>query len=96
MRKSLFWLLSITTLEQWSLDEWDIDEVTFPYLNTTSANFQQDPYSHLEDYRRHGNKYINTTSSISIRLYIGLKDLIILFRLVFLLHLSFRMSMCSW
>ena len=45
-----FGLLSVTTLEQWGLDEWDIDKVTFSYLNITPANFQQDPYSHFEDY----------------------------------------------
>ena len=62
-----FGLLSVTTLEQWGLDEWDIAEVTFAYLNITSANFQQDPYSHFEVYHGYINKYINTTSSISIR-----------------------------
>ena len=29
--KSLFGLLSVTTLEQWGLDEWDIAQVTFAY-----------------------------------------------------------------
>ena len=33
------------------LDEGDIAEVTFVYLNITSANFQPDPYSHLAGYR---------------------------------------------
>ena len=51
MRKSFFLLLlSVNTLEQWGVDEWDIAEVTFPYLNTTSANFQQDNYSHFAGY----------------------------------------------
>ena len=65
--RAFFGLLSVTTLEQWGLDEWDIAEVTFAYQNITSANFQQDPYSHFEFYHGHINKYINTTSSISIR-----------------------------
>ena len=59
MGKSLFWLLSVTTLEQWGLDKWDIAEVTFVYLNITSANFQPDPYSHFAIYCTHINKYIN-------------------------------------
>ena len=67
MRKSLFGLLLITTLEQWGLDESDIAEVTFAYQNFASANFQQDPYSHLAAYCIHINKYINTTNSISTR-----------------------------
>ena len=63
-----FGLLSVTTLEQWGLDESDIAEVTFAYQNFIFANFQPDPYSHLAAYRLHLNKYINTTSSISIKL----------------------------
>ena len=43
-------------------------KVTFVYLNITSANFQQDPYSHFEDYLGHRNRRINTNCSISIRL----------------------------
>ena len=66
-RKSLFGLLSVTTLEQFGLDECDKDEVTFDYQNITSANFQQDPYSRFEDYCRHKNKYINIINSINIR-----------------------------
>ena len=62
-----FGLLSVTTLEQWGLDKSDIAEVTFTYQNFTSANFQQDLYSHLAAYIIHINKYINITSSISIR-----------------------------
>ena len=45
-----FELLSVTTLEQWGLDEWDIAKVTFAYLNIISANFQQDPYNHFTVY----------------------------------------------
>ena len=59
--KSLFFffflLLSITPLEQWGLDQWDIAEVTFTYLNITSAN-----YNHLAGYVRiytHTYNYIN-------------------------------------
>ena len=63
-------LLSVTTLEQWGLDEWEIDEVTFVYMNITPANFQLAPYSHLEDYRGHRNEHINTNCSISIRLLV--------------------------
>ena len=33
-------LLSVATLKQWGLDEGDIAEVTFAYLNITSANFR--------------------------------------------------------
>ena len=66
-----FGLLSVSTLEQWGLDErniaGDIAKVTFAYLNITSDNFQKDPYSHLAGYRAYINKYINTTSSISIK-----------------------------
>ena len=43
-------------------------EVTLAYQNIIFTNFQQDPYSHFAFYRVHINKYINTTSSISIRL----------------------------
>ena len=59
-------LLSVTTLEQWGLDEWDgTYKVTLTYQNITFTNFQQNPYSHFEFYRGgHTNKYINTTSSI--------------------------------
>ena len=39
--------------------EWDIAEITFPYQNITSANFQQGPYSHLSFYHGYINKYIN-------------------------------------
>ena len=53
MGRSLFWLLSVTTLEQWGLDRWDIVEVTLAYLNITSANFQPDPYSHFAGYCTH-------------------------------------------
>ena len=64
-----FGLLSVATLEQWGLDKGDIAEVTFTYLNTISANFQQDPYSCFAGYLTHTHiyKYINTTSYISIR-----------------------------
>ena len=62
-----FGLLTVTTLEKWGLDEWDIAKVTFSYLNIISAPFQQDPYSHFEDYCRHRNKHINTNCSVSIR-----------------------------
>ena len=40
-RAFFFLLLSVNTLEQWSVDEWDIAEVTFAYLNITSANFNR-------------------------------------------------------
>ena len=39
-KSHFFKLLSVTTLEQWGLDKWDIAEVTFAYLNIISANFQ--------------------------------------------------------
>ena len=51
-----FWLLSVTTLEQWGLDKWDIAEVTFTYLNIISANFQPDPYGHFTVYCIHINE----------------------------------------
>ena len=65
-----FWggLLSVTTLEQWGVDKWYIVQITLAYLNIISANFQPDPHSHFAGYRTHTNKYINTISSISIRL----------------------------
>ena len=64
------WLLSVTTLEQWGVDKRGIAEVSFAYLNIISANFQLDPHSHLAGYHTHINKYINTTSSISIRFFV--------------------------
>ena len=55
------------------------------YLNITSANFQQDPYRHFEDYRGH----INTNCSISIRyIYIYIYIYIYLSLLIFI-HLFF-------
>ena len=61
-----FFILSVTTLEQWGLDEWDIARL----LSLTRI-------SHLPIFNRilrairqvmvYINKYINTTSSISIR-----------------------------
>ena len=46
-----FRLLSVTTLEQWmGFGQMGHSEVTFPYLNIISANFQQNPYSHFAVY----------------------------------------------
>ena len=59
---------SVTTLEQWGLDEGDIAEVTFSYLNIISAIFQQYIYIYIYIYEN-----INTTSSISIRLLYAYK-----------------------
>ena len=44
------------------------DLCTFSCSPNASANFQQDPYSHFEDYQGHRNRHINTNCSISIRL----------------------------
>ena len=48
--------------------------VTFAYLNITFANFQLEPYSHFADYHIHINKYLNSTSSISIRYIHNLEE----------------------
>ena len=38
--RAFFGLLLVTPLEQWGSEKWYIAEVTFAYLNITSANFQ--------------------------------------------------------
>ena len=48
VEEAFFGLLSVTPFEQWGVDKWDMAEVTFAYLNIISANFQPNPYSHLQ------------------------------------------------
>ena len=71
VEEPFFGLLLVPPLEQWGVDKWDIAEVTFAYLNIISANFQLNHYSHLVGYPTYIYiriyKYINITSSISIR-----------------------------
>ena len=61
--RAFFGLLLVTSLGQWGVEKWDL---TFDYQNIF-ANFQPNPYSYLAGYGTHINKYIDTTSSISIR-----------------------------
>ena len=45
--------LGFFPLEQWGVEKWDIADVTFAYLNITSAIFQPNPCNHLAGYRAH-------------------------------------------
>ena len=65
--KSPFWLLSVTTLEQWGLDKSDIAKLLSLIRISHLLIFNWGPYSLLATYHIHINKYINTTSYISIR-----------------------------